>query len=355
MKCTYMTGPCLALGLGLLGVAWHAPTAHGQQNSGRVYSLEIAYRLPDDPSRVPEALRGESDCLDQRTVENARCSNARGEEAREQCRRKAESDFRRCVANKPGLTFWLLYPQVPPGWSSRLLPLTAQQATDPLLDREFRETSTVGSSIGVYAYLSASGRHCAFGLSAGGAGSWPTRAFRAHFDGEHDVCEALLISTKKQDATQALLSASRRGDVSVAQAAAINGALINQSDKHQMTALTYAVHKHRSDFVEYLVGQGADVCLAAWKGDLRTVTVAARVSADVIGRRCGSEQDCYCGAGATPLHAAAAGGHRNTVAWLVEHGADILAKDSAGQAALDVAISKNHGRLASYLRPKTQN
>jgi len=54
--------------------------------------------------------------------------------------------------------------------------------------------------------------------------------------------------------------------------------------------------------------------------------------------------------GFTPLHEAALTGQSNLALLLLEHGADITAKDSTGKTALDHALAGKHDAVASILR-----
>jgi cytohesin len=53
---------------------------------------------------------------------------------------------------------------------------------------------------------------------------------------------------------------------------------------------------------------------------------------------------------ATPLHFAASFGRLEAVKALVEHGADVSAKNSKGHTALQLAISNNQSEIAAFLR-----
>ena len=52
----------------------------------------------------------------------------------------------------------------------------------------------------------------------------------------------------------------------------------------------------------------------------------------------------------TPLHYAAANGHKEIAELLIEKGADLNAKDEDGGTPLDVAISFNRTEIAALLR-----
>lgn len=53
--------------------------------------------------------------------------------------------------------------------------------------------------------------------------------------------------------------------------------------------------------------------------------------------------------GATPLHDAARTGFLDTVKALVEHGADIQARDNADRRPIDLATENEHSSTADYL------
>ncbi|MBN1674661.1 MAG: ankyrin repeat domain-containing protein [Kiritimatiellae bacterium] len=54
--------------------------------------------------------------------------------------------------------------------------------------------------------------------------------------------------------------------------------------------------------------------------------------------------------GRTALHLAAMQGQLNTVAMLVQKGADVRARTNAGQTALTLARQRKHGQVVDYLR-----
>lgn len=52
----------------------------------------------------------------------------------------------------------------------------------------------------------------------------------------------------------------------------------------------------------------------------------------------------------TPLHTAAAAGHKDVLEVLISHGARLDIKDSCGDLAVDIAEAEGHSRAAQYLR-----
>jgi ankyrin repeat protein len=80
--------------------------------------------------------------------------------------------------------------------------------------------------------------------------------------------------------------------------------------------------------------------IAAWQGDLETVTSLVESGADV------NVRNSY---GQTPLYDAASGGHYDVVEYLIANGADVNAQNEEGQTPLHVAIWWMYDDVAQLL------
>ncbi len=84
------------------------------------------------------------------------------------------------------------------------------------------------------------------------------------------------------------------------------------------------------------LGWDVDIFWASVMGDLERLR--ALLAADPAGARSATGAEHVLGPGLTPLHLAAQGGHSDVMASLLEAGADVNARDAAGQPALHFAI-----------------
>ncbi|MBN3306150.1 CDN2D inhibitor, partial [Amia calva] len=63
----------------------------------------------------------------------------------------------------------------------------------------------------------------------------------------------------------------------------------------------------------------------------------------------GADPNVADGTGATPLHDAARGGFLDTVETLVQHDANVHARDTSGRRAIDLALENGHEDVVAFL------
>ncbi|XVE90207.1 hypothetical protein DITRI_Ditri20bG0060500 [Diplodiscus trichospermus] len=115
-----------------------------------------------------------------------------------------------------------------------------------------------------------------------------------------------------------LCLAARKGEVRTIQRLIENGAVINGRDQHGWTALHRASFKGRMDAVKMLIGKGIDVD--------------------------SKDEDGY-----TALHCAVESGHTEVVELLVKKGADVEARTNKGVTALQIADSLHYAGISRIL------
>ena len=110
--------------------------------------------------------------------------------------------------------------------------------------------------------------------------------------------------------------------------------LVNSTDRNGLTALQWAVQRGKTRAAELLLSKGAKV-------DVRT-PVVQHVYTDT------PNPLVYTGK-LTPLHEAAGGGHKDIVALLLAHGADVNARDVGGRTPLHEAAAGGHKDIVALL------
>lgn len=160
------------------------------------------------------------------------------------------------------------------------------------------------------------------------AGASPDGADRA---GQRPLCAA--SSSTSTEVVRLLLDA---------------GADVNAADGEGRTALFYAAERRRGEVVDLLLSRGARVDVADSLG--RTPLNAGVGDADITARLLAQvpSPDFRVGGGPTPLMSACQEGAAETVALLIERGADISGADGASPP-LHLALSMNHLDCARVL------
>jgi ankyrin repeat protein len=171
----------------------------------------------------------------------------------------------------------------------------------------------------------------------------------AAFGGYVDPVRALLASkadpnAKDNQARTALMAAVTNGDAAAVEALVASGADVNAADAGGGVVLTYAAAAGAADAIELLQKRGAkatarDLMLAATNCSTPSVRVllASGLKPDIVVD------------GSTPLLAAAGENCVDTVAFLLDRGADVNAKNGDGWTALIKAASGNFPGVARVL------
>ncbi len=161
----------------------------------------------------------------------------------------------------------------------------------------------------------------------------------------------------KAKAWTPLMFAAQSGNVRVARKLLDNGADPDRQSTDGVTAMYIAAGQGQDGVVALLLERGVDpdpvpdhgpvvgatpISAAAHGGHPSTVRMLAEAGADV---------DSHDGDGWTPLMGAAWAGSRQTVEYLVSKGADPKARNNVGSTALDLAVQKGRADVVSYFRP----
>ena len=191
------------------------------------------------------------------------------------------------------------------------------------------------------------------------------------------------VDAKNVDGWTPMLFAAARGHKELAELLIANGADVNVKSKNGGTPLHRAASKGQKEIVELLIAKGADVNAKNDRGDTpldsaikykRTETAAllrkhggktgaelpSSTLSEAASRGALQEVKDFLAKGAdvnakgrsnvTPLHAAAAGGHKEIVGLLIAKGADVNAKDKTrGETPLHYAAINGHKELAELL------
>lgn len=151
--------------------------------------------------------------------------------------------------------------------------------------------------------------------------------------------------------------------------------LLNQKAQWQETPLQAAAHVGNQAIAEYLLAAGAplDICTATMLGRREEIATMLHEDPSLIHTRGAhnlpllyyatiydriaiaelllqASTDVNAGAGSnTALHGAATFGQANIARWLIEHGADIAAKDFNGKTPREVAVERGHMTIANLI------
>jgi ankyrin repeat protein len=167
-------------------------------------------------------------------------------------------------------------------------------------------------------------------------------------DGDRPLVESLLdqgadVNARCQTGDTALMQAALNADAAMMRVLLDRGADVNARGVYEVPALLRSIHD--PDKVRLLLGHGA------WVDD-RAMVIAAMVSGSrqtlELLLSAGGKVNAAVG-GYTPLMAAAYDGDLDSVVWLIEHGADVKAKTSAGCTALNGAAISGNAAMVKLL------
>jgi ankyrin repeat protein len=145
--------------------------------------------------------------------------------------------------------------------------------------------------------------------------------------------------------------AARAGRVDLLHGMVKDGVPVDVHDAQGYTALILAAYDDHLDAVSELLADGADPCATDAKGNNALMGVAFKGNlpiAQALLPHC--DVNALNKQGQSALMMAALFGHADIVRLLVEHGAQVEAKDAGGNSALSLALQQGNAPMADLLR-----
>ena len=185
-----------------------------------------------------------------------------------------------------------------------------------------------------------------FGLVAAADAARDLPLVEAARAADADAVRALLdrqvdVNTAETDGTTALHWAAYKGDVETAQLLLDAGADVETPNRYGVTPLALAAGRGSTPIVEALLDAGADPNTTLPEGETVLMTAARTGNVDVLRLLLARGADLRAREswrGQTALHWAAAENHPATVHTLIELGADVNERSTAGWSALLYAV-----------------
>ena len=198
------------------------------------------------------------------------------------------------------------------------------------------------------------------GLSAAGATAAPARDLplvEAARAADADAVRALLerridVNTAETDGTTALHWAAYRGDIETARLLLGAGAEAGAANRYGVTPLVLAAGRGNAPIVEALLDAGADPNTTLPEGETVLMAAARTGNVDLLRLLLTRGADLRAREswrGQTALHWAAAENHPAAVHALVELGADVNERSTAGWSALLYAVRAGKAEAVSAL------
>jgi len=156
------------------------------------------------------------------------------------------------------------------------------------------------------------------------------------------------MTSKKRDLTRKLLAAAVTGDVTAAQEAIASGASPDSRDReHSEPAILLAAMLQRREVVRLLIQHGADV--NARDEQRQTALMLSEVIAaeDLI--QAGADVNARDASGETALMKAVTRADRDLTRLLIAHGAEPGIQDNTGESAADRATQMGLTDIAAVL------
>lgn len=147
---------------------------------------------------------------------------------------------------------------------------------------------------------------------------------------------------KDKDGVTALMSAASQGHTKVCELLLEKGVDVNAMAASGGTALMFSAAGGFKDVTELLISKGADV-------NAKVKATKEYKNQVAEGLKAGTEGVEEHKDDVTALMVAALGGWIDVTKLLLEHGADVKAKDEEGTTALKSAVQGNHGEVAAIL------
>jgi len=130
--------------------------------------------------------------------------------------------------------------------------------------------------------------------------------------------------------------------------------LVNSFSHDGFTPLGLAAFFGRQEVVELLLARGAQVNVAS-KNRMRVMPLHSAVAGRHIGIsrmliEHGADVNAKQADGFVPLHGAAQNGQAEMIELLIEHGADVKTPTDDGRTSLAIALGEGHAEMADLLR-----
>lgn len=171
----------------------------------------------------------------------------------------------------------------------------------------------------------------------------------------------LCVNKINEENVNAFMIAASNGDIDTMKSLLANGVQINAHCISGSTAWHYAVRRNHSHVIDFLIANGGDVNADSNKmGDTALHLVAELRQGKglaLMERLIASGADVHAVniLGETPLHIATKQGEVDSVAYLIQHGADTDAIDHLNRTACSLARFLGHTEVANFLGAYKEN
>ena len=165
------------------------------------------------------------------------------------------------------------------------------------------------------------------------------------------LCMTLALSAASSDLR--VLEAAQRSDAQAVRSLLVEKADVNAAAGDGMTALHWAAYKDDLETAQLLLQAGASVKAATRNGAMTPLILASKNGNAVMIAallKAGADANTATTDGMTALMAAAVSGQVEAAKVLVDHGANVNAREAShGQTALMFAAAENRGAMISFL------